>query len=59
MIMTVEELVNERTKAELEEIKAEIKGLLSSYGYLDMYTNNDVLEIIDKHISELKGENNG
>ena len=58
--MTLDELdyeYNQRKKAiveELEDIKAEIEDLLSSYGYLDMHTNNDVLEIIDKHIAELK-----
>jgi len=58
--MTIKEFVdkaNMRTIIELEEIKAEIEDLLSSYGYLDIHTNNDVLEIVDKHISELKGEN--
>ena len=39
---------------ELEKIKSEIKDLLFSYGYLDMHTNNDVLEIIENHISKFK-----
>lgn len=44
----------EGTIEELEKIKKEIEGLLFSYGYLDMHTNNDVLEIIDKRIKENK-----
>ena len=43
---------------ELENIKSEIEDLLFSYGYLDIHTNNDVLEIINKRIEELKGKNN-
>ena len=45
---------NEEIIEELEKIKSEINDLLFSYGYLDMHTNNDVLEIIDRRISELK-----
>lgn len=44
----------EGTIEELEKIKSEIEDLLFSYGYLDIHTNNDVLEIIDKRITELK-----
>lgn len=48
----------EGTIEELEKIKSEIEDLLFSYGYLDIHTNNDVLEIINKRIAELKGKNN-
>lgn len=50
----VEEYVNKAVKdariKELEAIKAEIEDF---YRY-----QNEALKIIDKHISELKGENN-
>lgn len=51
---------------ELEQIKAEIEGIRDSwdrnandytFGHYNAYDN--VTDIIDKYISELKGENNG
>jgi len=52
----IRETLDEAISFELEQTRAEIEDLLSSYGYLDMHTNDDVLGIIDKHIAELKGE---
>jgi hypothetical protein len=54
----LKEYVNKQKVEELEKIKAETQDLLISYGYLDMHTNNDIIEILDNHIAELKGENN-
>lgn len=54
----VKPLNQEPTSAieELEKVKAEIKPL--RYGSdTYKYAIDDVLEILDKHISELKGEN--
>lgn len=47
--------------AELEKIKAEIQGLID---FEESCCDNTILgyeclDVIDKHISELKGENNG
>ena len=49
---------------ELEKIKAEIRKLTDINPDYPMdrtihISRNEVLEIIDKHIAELKGENNG
>lgn len=54
----IRDTLQECLVAELEQTKEEIEDLLSSYGYLDMHTNNDVLEIIDEHIAKLEGEPN-
>ena len=66
MIMTVEELVNERTKAELEEIKAKMieekckhcdidsniqKCHEDNFTICDVY---DILVIINEHIKKLE-----
>ena len=45
---------------EIEKLKAEIDKLEMFYLYSkdDLISKKEVFEIIDKHISELKGENN-
>ena len=48
---------------ELNKIKAEIKELEKEWNFFDDYRKKEGLyyasKIIDNHISELKGENNG
>jgi len=45
---TIEEL--EKIKAEIHDIRLEID--------CDMHTGDRIIQLIDKHISELKGEKN-
>lgn len=52
-------LTNKDTIKELEEIKAEIDRLYAFYMYIfkeNVVIKSDVMQILDKHIAELKGE---
>ena len=58
-----EAILEGKLQAELEKIKAEIKELRTiSYGTMyrtePLVSQTCALNILDKHISELKGENN-
>lgn len=55
--MAIKALENQKSIiAELEKIKAEIKELKSDSDYYEWYGIRRTINLIDKHISELKGE---
>jgi len=58
LTMGIEALKNQKSlQTELEEIKAEIHDIRLEID-CDSHTGDKVIQLIDKRISELKGENN-
>ena len=49
-------IINERIKAELEEIKAEIQNLPTN-NFLGMIPKGEAIYILDKHIKEIDNDN--
>lgn len=60
-IAIVHEYARQQTVQELEKIRAEIEELIqhcdTDYDFEEIYGIRQAIKIIDKHISELKGEN--
>ena len=59
LMVTAESVVEVRMVEEFEKLKTEMVGKYKNDQHMDNYTMGVFHKVIDNHIKELKGENNG